>query len=600
MSHHSNAVRNRDFSVREGEAGQALLRKPRRSTVSEREILHSLGEVLYQWSLADDVLHWGPNAVEVLQVGSEEAIASGRRYAALLDPENITSPYDAVVFSSEKDLGSGVPYQLQYCLRPRGEEGPEFWIEDTGRWFAGNDGKPAKAHGAIRIINDRHEQEERMAFLSRYDELTGQFNRSRFVEVVGEVIENARRFRSSAGVLIAAIDNLAVINDCYGFKLADEVIAMVARRIKSRLRGGDALGRFSGNKLGILLHDCDEKEISIAAMRLIRAVCDEVIMTEAGPVAASVTLGGVVVPRHGQNSGDALARSLDALDQARRKHPGSFVIFHPSRAREAERKRNIKASREVVEGLKKDLFRFAYQPIVDSGSGETMHYECLLRLDGSDGAMTSAREIMPFVERLGLSRLIDRRVMELVLADLEEDENIHLAVNMTSASAGDPDWLSLLAKRFRQHAGMAQRLTIEITETMALHNIEAAREFVEMVKGFGCRVAIDDFGAGYTSFRNLKLFDIDMVKIDGEFIRQLPESPEDQVFVRTLIELAQTFGVKTVAEWVNDARSVDLLRAWGVDMLQGHYCGVASFEKPWRSGECTDAVPGVEALPAAE
>ncbi|MCC2113923.1 MAG: bifunctional diguanylate cyclase/phosphodiesterase, partial [Hyphomicrobiales bacterium] len=421
------------------------------------------------------------------------------------------------------------------------------------------------------------------AFLSRYDDLTGQFNRARFVEILNETMENAKRFNTSSGLLIAAIDNLSVINDCYGYEIADEVIAVSARRIKSRLRGGDALGRYSGNKFGILLYDCSESEISVAAKRLIEAMCSEVVSTAAGPVAASVTIGGVIIPRYAQSSAEAAAYALDALDQAKRLRRGSFVVFRPSKAREDERQRNIEVSREVVAGLKKQLFRFAYQPIVDADSGKVKYHECLLRLDRGDGTTAPAETFIPLIEKLGLNRMIDQRAMELALADLAEFADARLSFNLTGATASNPDWLSYLAAHLRPHAEVAERLTVEITETMALHDIDAARHFIETLKDLGCRVAIDDFGAGYTSFRNLKLFDIDMVKIDGSFIKRLHESPEDQVFVRTLIELAKTFDIETAAEWVGDERTVDILRGWGIDLLQGHYCGAAQLEKPWQA-----------------
>ncbi len=582
MKYAISSTQPTDF-VAEDEAPVAA-RPERRSVVSEREILNSLGEVIYEWSIVDDALYWGGNATDVLLIKDIGEIASGRKYAALLDPENMSSPYDAVVYSSEKDTGGGVAYQLQYRLLPKGRgNSPQLWIEDTGRWFAGADGRPVKAHGAIRIINERYEQEQRLAFLSRYDELTGQFNRARFVEILNETMENAKRFNTSSGLMIAAIDNLSVINDCYGYEIADEVIAVAARRLKSRLRGGDAIGRYSGNKFGIMLYNCGDDDITVAARRLIEAMRSEVVNTAAGPVAASVTIGGVIIPRYAQSPAEATARALDSLDQAKRQRRGSYVVFRPSKAREEERRRNIEVSREVVSGLKKQLFRFAYQPIVDAVSGTVKYHECLLRLDRSDGTTAPAESFIPLIEKLGLNRMIDQRAMELALADLAESPEAKLSVNLTSATASNPDWLSYLAAQLRPNSGVAERLTVEITETMALHDIDAARHFIETLKDLGCRVAIDDFGAGYTSFRNLKLFDIDMVKIDGSFIKRLHESPEDQVFVRTLIELAKTFDIETVAEWVGDERTVDILRGWGIDLLQGHYCGAAHMQKPWQA-----------------
>src|SRR5262249_42303229 len=162
---------------------------------------------------------------------------------------------DAVMHSIHRDDGHGVPYQVEYCLLLGPEPHHKTWIEDTGRWFAGSDGRPARAHGVIRVINERHAQQERLAFLSRYDGLTGEMTRWHLTEVLDEVLEDAIRFRSSCGFLLVAIDNLARINEAYGFDAADEVIAVVAKRIRLKMRGGDSLGRFSGNKFGVVLKD---------------------------------------------------------------------------------------------------------------------------------------------------------------------------------------------------------------------------------------------------------------------------------------------------------------------------------------------------------
>ncbi|MEZ5839184.1 MAG: bifunctional diguanylate cyclase/phosphodiesterase [Hyphomicrobiales bacterium] len=550
-------------------------------TLSEREVLTSLGEVVYEWSIGDDQLRWGPNALDVLHVGSFDAINTGRRFAALLDPSNSQSRYDVVVTSAERDRGGGVPYELQYRLLPKAGADKGLWIEDSGRWFVGPDGKPGKAHGTLRIINERHEREERLAYLSSYDELTGQLNRVRFVETLGEVIEDVKRFQISAAFIIVAVDNLRIVNEAYGYDVADQVIALVAKRLATRLRGGDSLGRYSGNKLGVLLRNCDEREVEVAAKRLQAAVREEVITTEWGPVAASVTMGGVVLPRYARDLHEVQSRASEALDLAKLKNRGGFVAYRHSRERDEKRRENIQLADEVVRGLNEKRFSLAYQPVVDARTGAVDSYECLLRLRRADGSVVSAGNIIPIMEKLGLVRLIDNRVLDLALADLISHPELRLAINVSGATAGDMDWLGRLTAAMRLHPDLKGRIIIEITETMALHDIDEACRFVSMLKELGCAVAIDDFGAGYTSFRNLKQLDIDHVKIDGSFIENVANSAEDQVFVRTLIELARTFNLKTVAECVEDPAAAELLNSWGIDLFQGHLYGAASLEKPW-------------------
>ena len=207
-------------------------------------IMASVGETPYEWSIDSDVLAWGGNVTEVLAVGSLAAISSGRNYAKLLPADAATSRFDAVMKSPARDEGLGVPYQVQYALHPSGTD-KSLWIEDIGRWFAGGDGKPVRAHGVVRVINERHDQEARLTYLSRFDGLTGEMNRFHLTEVLESTLKQALAQRNSCGFMLVAIDNLARINESYGFDVADEAIGAVTKRLRAKMRGGDQLGRFS-------------------------------------------------------------------------------------------------------------------------------------------------------------------------------------------------------------------------------------------------------------------------------------------------------------------------------------------------------------------
>src|SRR5215471_13315469 len=220
------------------------------------EVFAAVGEAPYAWRIGSDTLAWGPNAVDVLKISDPGLIASGRAFAKLLDPDNLHTRFEAVMRTSGADKGAGVPYQVQYGLRPKPGTDAKLWIEDVGRWFAGPDGKPARALGVVRVINERRAQEERLAYLSRFDGLTGELNRWHLTDVLSATIEEAIRNRASCAFLMVAVDNLARINEAYGFDVADEVISTVAKRLRAKMRGGDVVGRYSGNKFGIILKTC--------------------------------------------------------------------------------------------------------------------------------------------------------------------------------------------------------------------------------------------------------------------------------------------------------------------------------------------------------
>jgi EAL domain-containing protein (putative c-di-GMP-specific phosphodiesterase class I) len=227
--------------------------------------------------------------------------------------------------------------------------------------------------------------------------------------------------------------------------------------------------------------------------------------------------------------------------------------------------------------------------VVAIASRAPAFYECLMRVRRADGSLIAVNEVVPRAERLGLVRLIDHRVLELVLAELVEAPSLKASLNVSAASTVDPDWWSALGTMLHAHSGVGERLMVEITETAAIHDLDETRGFVARVKDLGCRIAIDDFGAGYTSFRNLRKLGVDVVKIDGTFVQNLRRSEDDRAFVQTLIDLARRLGLDTVAEWVQDEEAAAILAEWGCDYLQGALIGLAAPERPWRAAQGTVA-----------
>ncbi len=379
--------------------------------------------------------------------------------------------------------------------------------------------------------------------------------------------------------MLVAIDHLGHLNEAYGFDVADEVIAQVGKRIRARLRGKDSLGRYSGNKFGVVLASCTPEELSIAAERLLAGVRDEPFYTATGPMAVTITIGGVTAPRHARTLVEALARTQDALQVARAKRHGSFISYAPNAERDTLRRQSVRAADEIVAALNQRRIALAYEPVVEAQSRKVNFYECLMRINRSDGSIAQAGEIIPVAERVGLVRMLDFRVLELVVAELAAAPEMQASVNVSPNSAIDPHWWQGLGALLRANSDAAGRLIVEITETAAIHDLNDARGFVTRVKDLGCRIAIDDFGAGYTSFRNLRKLGVDIVKIDGAFVPNIVRSNDDRAFVRTLVDLSRRLGLKSVAEWVQDEETAALLTGWGCDYLQGALIGLATSER---------------------
>jgi EAL domain-containing protein (putative c-di-GMP-specific phosphodiesterase class I) len=201
-----------------------------------------------------------------------------------------------------------------------------------------------------------------------------------------------------------------------------------------------------------------------------------------------------------------------------------------------------------------------------------------VRVRSGDGGILGASSIIPPAERFGLIKFVDIRVLELALTRLSADPAARLSVNISMRTALTTEWLTAIESRLFGNPELAGRLIIEVTETAAMADLEATAAMLAKMKSFGCQVAIDDFGSGHTSFRSLRGLPLDILKIDGVFVQNITRSTDDRFFVRTLLDLAKHLKVKTVAEWVQDAEAAAMLAEWGIDYLQGEFCGHAAVE----------------------
>jgi diguanylate cyclase (GGDEF)-like protein len=558
----------------------------------------AVGEAAYHWVIDTDEIFWSGNADSVLGCAPQN-VATGRAFAGFLDIDNLASRYDAVMQTNGADEGAGVPFQIEYLFRPDGRGGRQaVWLEDGGRWFKGANGRPAEAYGMVRRIDDRHKRDQHLSFLGNCDPLTGMMNRGRMAEALGEAISVSERESKSCGFLIAGIRNLAVVNDAYGFEIADEVIIAVGRRLRQVVRAGDAIARYSGSKFGIILNNCSEEELNIAAERFLAVARDSVIETERGPVWAMLSIGALVLPKHANDANMAMARAEEALTEAKRLPSDGFSVYQQSQRRLSERGLNARCATEIVTCLKEDRFRLAYQPIVSAATGLPVMHEALLRMEDHAGEMIAAAHLIPIAEKLGLVRLIDRSVVQMAISTLLSYPESNIAFNVSGITATDPRWFSQMTEVLGAHRDINPRLTVEITETVALSDLDETARFTTSLRELGCKVAIDDFGAGYTSFRNLKALNVDILKLDGSFCQDLKSNSDNEYFVRSLIDLAKKFDLLTVAEWVQSPDDAELLKTWGIDFMQGNLFGAAMLDLPWEAAADHDL--GFEAFNAPD
>ena len=534
-----------------------------------RATLNRLGAVVYDWDIVSDRLSWGANVAEMLAGFPANALATGAGFAELVAADSPSSRYLAIQEASERDAGDGAPYRALYRLATPG--GPLRLVEDFGRWTADASGRPAHAHGLMRFVADEE--------TPSVGEAAGLPERRAFACALEARLAAAHPGDAAFSVLLVGLENLGELNRRYGYEAADQAIAAVGRRLAGNVRAIDEVAHFAGGKFAALLSASSEEQLAIAAARLGRRVAETPVATAAGPLQVAVRMGAVLAPRHGRNASRLLQHAEEAFERAAGE-PHRFAVYEPGQAASEAQRREAAIADEIAAALNQRRVCVAYQPVVAAADGRIVFHEALLRVRQAGGEIVGPAAFLPVAEKLGLVGQLDQRMLELALVRLAAEPALRVSVNVSVASLRSPGWLDRLKAALAAHPGAAARLIIEIVETLALEPIDEIERLLAGVKALGVKIAMDDFGAGHTSFRNLRRLGVDIVKIDGAFVQNIASSIDDRVFVRSLADLARHLGLTTVAEWVEDEEARRLLRDWGVDLLQGRLVGPPQLHEP--------------------
>ncbi|MEJ1159931.1 sensor domain-containing diguanylate cyclase [Prosthecomicrobium sp. N25] len=533
---------------------------------SALEILTSVGEVVYDWTLRTDRLVWGANALEVIGVPGFDAIATGKAWRALIDPESGDSREDAIASAPNTDDGRGVPYASAYRLRPQGPSGPSVPVEDVGRWYADSRGRPERAQGVIRLAGARRAAEG----VSRFDPLTGQLDRTHLLAALGEALPAIVAARKPAAFLLVSVDGLAEVNESLGIAAGDQVIAEAARRIRAQLRAGDIVGRYSGSLLGILVMNCSERAMARAAERFATAARKGILEIGAAPIGIAVTIGGVSLPRQARTTEEAMLGAERALRQARRVSPGGFAVLAPDGPRPMSPLRYQKLCQEIVAGLNDRRLALAFEVVVDpTGAAVGRKASPVVVTDRGDRIL--AEDLGAVAARAGLSEMIDQRALELALAELgaAAAADLSLPVSAESLSAGRlvAQWKSATLR----HPEIAGRLTIEVAVPLLAARPDACRHFAAEARAVGLGVAVTGFGVGPVALEDLRLIAPRRVELAPGLTERALAGPEEAAYVAALAGLVRAIGAEPCCTGVAAPRAARALAAQGLARFSGPF-----------------------------
>ncbi len=422
-------------------------------------------------------------------------------------------------------------------------------------------------------ITERVQAESRMRWLANHDPLTSLTNRHRFLEELTRFYEEVTRTGSTAALLIFDLDHFKEINDTSGHAAGDALLRMVADELKTRARKSDIVARLGGDEFAMLMPQTDVYGAETFAKQLNERLAGAPFVYGEKRYRIGASIGIAFLPQHGADIQEVLANADLAMFEAKRTGRSRAHVFTEELQQSRSMTQNVYWKEVLAEAMEHQRLFFHYQPVFDITTGQPVYTEALLRLHLPDQRVVAPGEFLPSAERAGLIYALDRYVVGLALTELQDNPNIRLSVNLSTAALNEGGWTQALIDAVGQQRLDPGRLIFEITETAVITDMEKAKQIVQQVTDLGFHFAVDDFGAGFSSLYYLKQLPVDYVKIDQSLIKAMAYDQEDRDFVRALVSMIHSYGKQVIGEGVENATTLSMLKDMEVDFVQGFHLG---------------------------
>jgi diguanylate cyclase (GGDEF)-like protein/PAS domain S-box-containing protein len=459
-------------------------------------------------------------------------------------------------------------------------DGKEYSIRDSSAPIFAADGAPRGAVVVFKDVTRLRGVEREMIYLASHDALTGLINRRELEVRLKRALRNARVDGRQHVFLYLDLDEFKVVNDTCGHPAGDDMLQQITALLRSRVRRSDTLARLGGDEFGVLLEDCPLDQARQIAEEIRRTMREFRFRFKDQLFDVGVSIGFVPIDR---NSGD-LAHVMSAADAAcyMAKEGGKNRVheYEMDDTTVAERYGEMQWIHRIHGALEDRRFRLFYQfiqPLNDGPLGRELLCEVFLRMLDPDGNVIAPAAFMPAAERYRLIESLDRWVVKTAFRALAEAQRrevsrpVLFALNISGQALGEEDFLAFVVGQLEETGVDARRICFELTETAAISKLDAAIHFMTVLKERGCRFILDDFGSGLSSFSYLRDLPVDYLKIDGEFVQNMLEDRVKRAMVESINQIGHVLGLQTIAEWVENRQTLEVLKELGVDYAQGYW-----------------------------
>ena len=493
-----------------------------------------------------------PQIQRLLGFSSEEWLADNDLWWKRVHPDD----RDRLEAEEQKCVETLDPLSIEYRMTTR--DGRTIWIRDEGAYGRPGDAGQVLVEGVLMDVTERRRAEEELRHRADHDELTGLPNRRRFAE---ELRERRTAEGPAGAVAILDVDDLKYVNDSLGHAAGDALLRSVAAALTQVMRPGEFLARFGGDEFTVLLDTSTDAGVRRRLAAMLRAV-----RGRQSTLAARASAGAVPFDAKTASTDEDLMVAADiALHEAKERGGDRYEIFTGAGS---ERLAWVGHVRSAIDNERLTVYG---QPIFDLRSGEQAGAEMLVRMLERDGSILPPASFLPTAERFGLIREIDRWVIDRAIEVASAGRPV--TINISARSISDPGLSGHIRFALERAGTDPQNVVFELTETAAATASEDLHEFGKRIEGLGCALAIDDFGTGFGSLTYLKHLPVKFLKIDMEFVRGVTDSAADRAIVQSIVTIANSLGMRTIGEGVEDEATLNGLRALGVDYAQGYHLG---------------------------
>ena len=409
--------------------------------------------------------------------------------------------------------------------------------------------------------------------------LTGKFDSS-FLDSLRKFYHDANKNKQSYILLLVSMDNLPMIITWQGDDVANSVMTDLGEKIKKELPPESTLLRINSDQFGVIIKNPTANEIDVVVNNISKQVSLYKHPKLEDAVHLRLSVGSVNFPLGVKDEIDIINKAYLALTNAKGKGYEFYCDFEDAKRDHIDAQNEMAQLHYLQEAFNENRIVIAYQPVISTWDGSATSYECLLIISNGNGRYESAGRLIGVAEKMGTVETIDEFVLKTAVEELKRSKAVNVSVNVSNLTTSSEQWLKMCAELLSDES-VASRITFEITETAAQKDLRKTAYFTAAIQGLGCQVSLDDFGVGFTSFRQLRSLSINSIKIDGSFVLGLEENKENLLFIRSLVDFGRSYGLKTVAECVETGEVAKKLIDLGVDYMQGYYFGAPDVNKPW-------------------